>query len=310
MPTFINMIRSSLLAAAILFLPAGAGDLSAQDLSTYYTVTHPEEFDIDWGSFYREMDARTAVVRKQYPHHLDLAFGDDPKQRLDLYLPRGDVSGAPVFLFLHGGGFREGDRAHYGGVAAPFLAEGIITAVASYRLTADGFSYPAQTEDTRSAILWLHEHVAEYGGNPAALYLGGHSAGAILTADVGVDRQWMAAAGIPGNALQGIIPISGPYDLRNRGRAGETDAYAPTAELARQASPVLHVGDPAPAAIVAVGSLEAYQASSQELTAKLAAAGSDASYLLLDGQDHKDTALSLADPESELFQAVLRLIRE
>lgn len=305
-----NAIGVCLVAGIITFLPVAVDELSAQDMSTYYTVNHPDQFEIDWASFYRQMNARTAEVRNRYPHHLDLAFGENPKQRLDLYLPEGEVSGAPVFLFLHGGGFREGDRAHYGGVAAPFLAEGVITAVASYRLTSDGFHYPAQSEDTRSAIRWLHENIGKYGGDPAALYLGGHSAGAILSADAGVDRQWMAEAGIPAGALRGIAPISGPYDLRNRGREGEQDAYAPTAELARQASPILHVGDPAPAAVVAVGSLEGYQASSQELTEKLAAAGSNAAYLLLEGQDHKDTALSLADPDSALFQAVLRMIRE
>ena len=65
-----------------------------------------------------------------------------------------------------------------------------------------------------------------------------------------------------------------------------------------------------PAAVVSVGSLEGYQASSMELVEKLEAAGSNATYLLLEGQDHKDTALSLADPDSELFEAVLRLISQ
>jgi arylformamidase len=280
----------------------------AQDMSTYYTVTHPEEFTIDWKAFYEVMNARTAAVRRQYPHHLDLAYGDDPKQRLDLYLPKGQVSDAPVFLFLHGGGFREGDSAHYGAVAEPFLSHGIITAVASYRLTGDGFQYPDQTNDTRSAIEWLFENVETYGGEPASLYVGGHSAGAILSADVGVDRGWMTEAGLPTSALKGIVPVSGPYDLRQPGRAGEGSAYAPTPELLERASPVLHMGDPAPAAVVAVGSLEGYQASSMELVEKLEAAGSNATYVLLDGEDHKDTALSMANPKSELFQTVLRMI--
>jgi arylformamidase len=256
------------------------------------------------------MDARTADLRSRYPHHLDLAYGDDPKQRLDLYLPEGEVSDAPVFLFLHGGGFREGDRAHYGGVAEPFLSHGIIVAVASYRLTGDGFHYPDQTDDTRLAMKWVYDNIEAYGADPTSLYVGGHSAGAILSADVGVDRGWMPEASIPVSALKGIVPVSGPYDLREPGRAGERSAYAPTPELLERASPVLHVKDPAPAAVVAVGSLEGYQASSMELVEKLKGAGSNATYLLLDGQGHEDTALSLADPDSDLFEAVLRMIAE
>src|ERR1700754_2236911 len=59
----------------------------AQDASTYYTVQHPGEFKINWGEFYRSADAMTAEVRKQLPHKLDLAYGKDVKQRLDLYFP-------------------------------------------------------------------------------------------------------------------------------------------------------------------------------------------------------------------------------
>lgn len=296
-------------AALLLWCVTALTPILAQDRSTYYTVNHPDEFEIDWGAFYREMDERTAAVRARFPHHLDLPFGDDPKQRLDLYLPQGDTAAAPVFLFLHGGGFREGDRAHYGAIAEPFLEAGIITAVASYRLTSGGFQYPAQSDDVKSAIGWLYRNAAAYGGDPDVLFVGGHSAGAILSADVGVDRAWMEGAGIPRSALRGIVPISGPYDLRDRGRPGESDAYAPTPELQARASPILDIGDPAPAALVAVGSLEGYQASSRALVEGLDAAGSDARYLLLEGQDHKDTARSLADPDSALFHAVLEMIR-
>ncbi len=303
-------LLSALFLSSVLAVAGRAPDAAAQDMSTYYTVSHPEEFEIDWGAFYRTMTDRTTEVRERYPHHLDLPYGDNPKQRLDLYLPEGDVSGAPVFLFLHGGGFREGDRAHYGAVAQPFADRGIITAVASYRLTDDGFHYPDQPDDTRSAIRWLHENVASYGGDPQSLYVGGHSAGAILSADIGVDRAWMTEAGIPPAALRGIVPISGPYDMRARGRPGEVNAYAPTPELAAQASPILHVRDPAPRAVVACGTVEPYQDSSKELVAKLKAAGAQAEYLPLDGEDHKDTALSLANADSALFQAVLRMMTE
>lgn len=310
MDRFARSILCTLVICTVGSLPGSIPEAAAQDMSKYYTVMHPDEFAIDWKAFYETMSARTADVRKRYPHHLDLAYGDDPKQRLDLYLPKGEVSGAPVFLFLHGGGFREGDRAQYGAVAEPFLREGIICAVASYRLTGDGFHYPDQTNDTRNAIKWLYENIEAHGGDPASLYAGGHSAGAILSADVGVDRGWMSEAGIPASALKGIVPVSGPYDLREQGRAGERSAYAPSPELLERASPVLHVGDAVPGAVVAVGSLEGYQESSMELVEKLEAAGSNATYLLLEGQDHKDTALSLADPDSELFEAVLRLISQ
>lgn len=296
------------LCPAVLLWLAGS-DAQAQDWRTYYTVTHPEEFEIDWGAFYQEAERRTGEVRGRLPHHLDLAYGEEAKQRLDLYLPRGEVEGAPVFLFLHGGGFREGDRAQYGFVAEPFAAHGIVTAVASYRLTEGGHHYPAQPEDARAAVAWLHANVARYGGDPESIWVGGHSAGAILAADLGVDRGWLEKRGIPPSVLRGIAPVSGPYDLRVHGRPGEVNAYAPTPAQQEQASPILNVGNPVPAAVVALGSVEErFMASSRELVRRLDERGSATQLLVLPGEDHKDTALSLANEKSPLFRAVLGMI--
>ena len=120
-------IRLPIFVFLLAFL---AGVTNAQDMSQYYTVQNPDDFTIDWTGFYHRMNEHTARVRDEFPHHLDLAYGTDPKQVLDLYLPAGEVSNAPVFLFLHGGGFREGDKAHYGSVAEPFVKAGVITVVA------------------------------------------------------------------------------------------------------------------------------------------------------------------------------------
>ena len=294
-----------------IFLAFFASVSNAQDMSQYYTVQNPGDFTIDWTGFYHRMNEHTARVRDQFPHHLDLAYGTDPKQRLDLYLPEGEVSDTPVFLFLHGGGFREGDKAHYGSVAEPFVKAGVITAVASYRLTGSGAHYPAQPDDVKSTVKWLFDNIGQYGGNPEAVYVGGHSAGAILSADIGVDRAWLVEMGMPKEILKGIIPVSGPYDVRARGqRPGEVYTYAPTPELREQASPILHVNDPVPAALVAVGSEEGYQESSMAFTEALKEAGVDARYLLLDGENHADTALSLANEDSELFKQALGIIQD
>ena len=299
------MLKICLSLALLVLLNAAPGQ--AQDMAEYYTVQHPEEFDIDWTGFYHAGNLRTAETRAQFPHHLDLAYGADPKQRLDLYLPRGKVDAAPIFLFLHGGGFREGDRAHYGYVAAPYLQQGALVAVASYRLTGKGFHYPDQPQDAQRALKWLFENVREHGGDPMALHIGGHSAGAILAADVGVNRAWMPVLGLPKEALRGIVAVSGPYDLRPRGRPGEQYAYAPTPALRERASPILQIKDPAPAFIVAVGD-EKYRESSESFAAALNKAGVAARYLFLAGEDHRDTVVSLADENSELFKQTAALL--
>jgi arylformamidase len=229
-------VRRTLQALALLI--AAALPVSAQNAATYPTVRNPERFSIDWRGFYNRADALTADTRTRLRHHLDLAYGDDAKQRLDLYLPPGEAGGRPVFIFLHGGGFREGDRAHYGFVASPFASNRIATIVASYRL--HPHHYPAQVDDMRRILDWTRVNIGRYGGDPNRVYVGGHSAGAILAALVGLKTTWTDGLPIPIDFVKGIVPVSGPYDLRTA--KGFVDDFVDSATERAAASPALNIG--------------------------------------------------------------------
>lgn len=287
---------------AIFALPAVVG---AQDFTTYPTVKNPDRYGPLWRPFYAKANELTAQTRAALPNHLDIPFGADPKQRLDVYLPANPVKNAPVLLFLHGGGFMEGDRAHYGFVADPYARHGIITVVSGYRLATPGVHYPAQSDDAKSAILWIHKNIAKFGGDPGTLFLSGHSVGATLIADVSVNRAWMKAAGVAPDSIKGIIAISGDYDLS----PGENAPYAPTAEIEAQASPLRHIVDPAAAAVIAYGTKEPKaRPSAEDLAGQLQAKGVKTRLLALEGADHKDTALAFGTDDSILANAVIELI--
>jgi arylformamidase len=289
-----------------VILAAVAQGAAAQDWTQYYTVVHRGNFKIDWGQFYRTAEAKTMEVRKELRNDLDVPYGKDPKQRLDVYFPQ-KASNAPVLLFLHGGGFREGDRKQYGYVAEPFAKQGIITVVASYRLTPQS-AHPAQSDDAKAAVAWIYRNIAKRGGNPNAIYISGHSAGAILTADIGADLSWLDQMKIPRAAVRGIVPISGPYDLV--GGWKELSEYVPTQEAAASASALRHVNAPAPVAIVAYGSLEErFMGTSADLVKALEAKGAKASLLVLDGKDHAGTVWDLSDANSTLTKAMLAMIK-
>jgi acetyl esterase/lipase len=287
---------------AILVLPAA---LSAQDFTNYPTVKNPERYGAQWRPFYVKANELTAQTRAALPNHLDIPYGPDAKQRLDVYLPAKAVKNAPVLLFLHGGGFMEGDRAHYGFIATPYAKHGIITVVSGYRLATPGVHYPAQSDDTKAAITWISKNIAKFGGDPGTLFLSGHSVGATLVADVSVHRDWMKSAGLAPGSIKGIAAISGDYDLS----PGENAPYAPTAELEAQASPLRHIIDPAPLALIAYGTKEGKaRAPAEALAEQLKAKGVKTRVLSLEGEDHKDTALNFGTDGSTLANAVLELI--
>jgi acetyl esterase/lipase len=290
-------------AAAILSLAPAAP--AGQDKRTYYTVQHPEQFAIDWAAFYDRAEAMTDQTRRRVPHHLDLPYGKDPKQRLDVYeaTPRRD--GAPVFVFLHGGGFREGDRRQYGYVAGALAPNGVVTVVASYRLLPD--HYPAQAHDTEAIVAWVHANIRRFGGAPGRIYIGGHSAGAIMSTFAALKRDWVAQLRLPVDVIKGVVAVSGPYDLRQA--SGFVRDYLPDPATRAGASPLLHVAAGAPPMIVAFGTLEPpYVKGSPEFVDALVRAGADARLIPLAGMQHDATALSLGDADGAVVRAMLALM--
>ena len=110
---------------------------------------------------------------------LDVAYGPDYWQKIDIYLPKDPADEPlPVLLFFHGGNFTHGYKEWCGFMAPTITAFPAIFVSGSYRL-APTASYRAIMEDAFAAFSWLREHIAEHGGDPTRMFIGGHSAGAI-----------------------------------------------------------------------------------------------------------------------------------
>ncbi len=300
-PKAIGRLAMAMLAVLSFAPPSPAG----QNKRTYYTVQHPDQFAIDWAAFYDRAEAMTDETRRLVPHHLGLSYGKNPKQRLDVYEATPRRRGAPVFIFLHGGGFREGDRRQYGYVAGPLAPNGVVTVVPSYRLLPD--HYPAQAHDTEAIIAWVHANIRRFGGAPGRIYIGGHSAGAIMSTLAALKRDWAAQLRLPVDVIKGVVAVSGPYDLRDA--TGFVADYLPDPATRADASPLLHAAAGAPPMIVAFGTLEPpYVKGSPEFVDALVRAGADARLIPLAGMQHDATALSLGHADGAVVRAMLALM--
>ncbi len=174
----------------------------------------------------------------------DIAYAADadPKQHLDLYLPK-EKKSPPVFFFVHGGAWRSGDRAQYIPLGNRFAREGIITVVPSYRLAPQN-RHPAQIEDVADAFAWTVRHISEYGGDTNRIYIGGHSAGGHLSALLALDESYLRKRDLSPKIIRGVISMSGVFDLSVG--EGQASVFGTDPERRKDASPVVHVRSSAP----------------------------------------------------------------
>ncbi|MFC0387445.1 alpha/beta hydrolase [Muricoccus vinaceus] len=148
-------------------------------------------------------DAAQATLRKV----ADVPYGENPRHRLDIY-PAAQV-GAPVHVFFHGGYWRANDKESFAFVAAGLVQNGITAVVANYELC-PGSTLDGTVDSALSAVEWTRRNIGGHGGDPGAISLSGHSAGAHLCA-AALAEDWQARGLDPG-FLRGAVMISGIYD--------------------------------------------------------------------------------------------------
>lgn len=141
-----------------------------------------------------------------------IAYGPDPRQKLDVYAPRHPMENAPVVVFFYGGSWNSGSRSDYAFVGEALASRGIIAVLADYRLYPQ-VRYPLFLEDGARAVAWTHEHIGQYSGSPQRLYLMGHSSGAYNVAMLALDPGLLGAVGLSPHNLSGWIGLAGPYDF-------------------------------------------------------------------------------------------------
>ena len=230
------------------------------------------------------------------PGTRELAYGADPKQRLDLLVPS-DSTRAPLLLFVHGGGWSIGDkRTGAGAKAAHFTEAGWAFASVNYRLVPQA-TVEQQGADIAAAIAWARSNAARHGLDPEKVVLMGHSAGAHLVALVGTDPRYLAAAGVPLGAVKGVILLDGAgYDIAGQmaqpgnAAAGMYDA-AFGKDVARQnaLSPTLHAAVPNASnwLILPVARRADSTAQSNALAAALSKAGARATVTPVPDSNHR-----------------------
>jgi acetyl esterase/lipase len=141
----------------------------------------------------------------------DVAYGPNPREKLDIYRPDGATS-TPVIVFFYGGSWNSGSKATYPFVAATLARKGYAVVVPDYRLYPE-VRFPVFLQDCARSVAWTQAHLAQIGGDPSRVFLMGHSAGAYNAVMLGLDARLLADAGTSRDRLAGVIGLAGPYDF-------------------------------------------------------------------------------------------------
>lgn len=236
------------------------------------------------------------IDRDAYTRHVDLPYGDDPRQKFDLYVP---VTAAdaprPVVVWVYGGSWTDGNKGDYAFVASWLASRGYPVAIPDYRLVPE-VRFPAFLEDTAAAVAALpgSSHLLGATGDASQVVMMGHSAGAYNAAMVALDPTWLRSADARVR-VAAFIGLAGPYDFFPFDGEATINAFGHTSDPA-ETQPVRRVAPDAPPALLLHGVTDTtvFPANSQSLARVLRAQGDHATLVLLDDTGHIDILKGLS----------------
>lgn len=231
------------------------------------------------------------------------------RQELDLYLPKG-VSSFPILVWFHGGGLTAGSKDDVKDIGLALARQGIGVAIPNYRLSPH-VKYPVYIQDAAQAVAWVVQHAAELGVDPNRIFVGGHSAGAYLSAMLAMDPHYLKDAGISLDQIAGFIPVSGQMTTHFtvRGERGLPD----TAIISDQAAPAYFTRKDTPPILFILGDKD-WPARLEEnyfFVAALRAAGNqNVSIETIPDRDHGSIVSRIPEPQDPVDNLIRTFIEK
>lgn len=184
-----------------------------------------------------------------YRHLKDISYVHDGETdsyrlercRLDIYYPE-NAEGFATLVWFHGGGLEGGSKS----LVNEFRKQGFAVVDVNYRLFPK-VKCPGYIDDAAEAMAWVFEHIAEYGGDPDKICVGGHSAGGYLTLMLALAPEYMARYGADADRILKAYPVSGQTAThfaikKERGLSMDLpviDEFAPSYNVRKEGAPLM-----------------------------------------------------------------------
>lgn len=219
-------------------------------------------------------------------HGHDAQYGEDPYQSIVVF--PADKPTGKVLLYFHGGGWTNGYKEWMAFMAPALNKLGITFASAGYRL-APRHPFPAGFDDSAAALAWLASNVAQFGGDPSRIFVGGHSAGGHYASLLSINEGKRADQSLPA-LIRGCAPVSGVYYFGDDSGMTVRPRFLGAQELRNDvlASPLLQLDDHACPFLISYGENDFPHLirQAQDMAAALKEKGLSVQTLVLPGCNH------------------------
>ena len=245
---------------------------------------------------------------------------DKERHILDVYVPKQaapNAAGYPVVLFIHGGSWTSGSKNIYTFIGRRLARQGVVAVLINYRL-APLVPVPAQAADCARALAWTVQNIKQYGGDPARVFVMGHSAGGGLAALLATDDALLAAHGLPQNPVRGAI-MDDPAGLdmysylKEMKYEGDQQYLVPFGNdpaVWKAQSAIYKIRPGIPPFLFYIGG-ETYPSisgSSGRFRDRLTATGQAPAYTVIPGRHHIPMVLQLYWQHNIIYQGLLKLV--
>jgi acetyl esterase/lipase len=241
------------------------------------------------------------VPRCGYQRTADIAYGTEPRQRLDVYQPETDTKRKTIVIFFYGGYWQYGKKDNYRFVGQALTSEGFIAILPDYRLY-PAVTFPAFVQDGALTVKWAHDNARRLGGDPNRIFLMGHSAGAHIAAMLTLDPQYLRAVGLDRSNIRGTAGLSGPYDFDIGSLRPVFDLAPATRPYDRAvnvaAEPITFVDGREPPMLLLQGGTDTVvdPGNTLRLAARIRQLGGAVQVIIYPDEGHAQLALALAAP--------------
>lgn len=271
---------------------------------------------------YNQMSAMSEAER-QHHHHFkttesarvraalakeaiyDIAYGVGAAERLDVFRPSAAATpGWPIQIYFHGGAWKAGKKEDVSFIAEPFVARGVMFVAIDYDHVPD-VTLDEHVSQARDAVAWIYRNAENLGGDPARIFISGHSSGGHVCAAVAV-TDWSALHGLPANLVKGAAPISGMYDLVPVRLSWRNSYLSLDTAAVERLSPILQIPQRPLPMVIGYGSreLDEFKRQGRDFAEAWRRDGQPCVEIELPGLNHFAVSHAFADPQGPLLKAV------